>query len=183
MAIVSRFSVEQAVSVKKAVKRGLTQRLLDKVGIGDSDSSSETSSDSESDDERHSTHRRKGAVKRKSFSRKSTMDSDNADTLREDGDTDAEGHTSSGSSGGKKRTRFRVGRKKRRAADIEMAVRDVDQDSDGRKESNEGGEPQAKPRMGSFSLPKASFGRWEQSMPADAVLAKQGADEVCFAIL
>ena len=106
------------------------------------------------------------------------MDSDNAETLREDGDTDAEGHTSSGSSGGKKRTRFRVGRRKKRAADIEMAVRDADQDSDGQKESGDGGEPRAKFRTGSFSLPKASFGRWEQSMPADAVLAKQGADEV-----
>ena len=31
MAIVSRFSVERAASVKKAVKRGLTQRLLDSV--------------------------------------------------------------------------------------------------------------------------------------------------------
>lgn len=39
MAIVSRFSVEKAASVKKAVKRGLTQRLRERVGMGDSDSS------------------------------------------------------------------------------------------------------------------------------------------------
>ena len=64
------------------------------------------------------------------------MDSDNADTLREDGDTDAEGHTSSGSSGGKKRTRFRVGRRKKRMADIEMAVRDADQSQPCRKASS-----------------------------------------------
>ncbi|KAJ7078866.1 hypothetical protein B0H15DRAFT_1000258 [Mycena belliarum] len=44
IAIVSRFSVEKAKSVKKAVKRGLTQRLREKVGMGDS-------SDSESDTE------------------------------------------------------------------------------------------------------------------------------------
>ncbi|KAJ7128923.1 DUF21-domain-containing protein [Mycena crocata] len=44
IAIVSRFSVEKAKSVKKAVKRGLTQRLRDKVGMGDS-------SDSESEEE------------------------------------------------------------------------------------------------------------------------------------
>ncbi|KAJ7690635.1 hypothetical protein B0H17DRAFT_935869 [Mycena rosella] len=39
IAIVSRFSVEKAQSVKKAVKRGLTQRLRDKVGMGDSSGS------------------------------------------------------------------------------------------------------------------------------------------------
>ncbi|KAJ7755743.1 hypothetical protein DFH07DRAFT_885815, partial [Mycena maculata] len=44
IAIVSRFSVEKAKSVKKAVKRGLTQRLRKKVGMGDS-------SDSESEGE------------------------------------------------------------------------------------------------------------------------------------
>jgi metal transporter CNNM len=44
IAVVSRFSVEKAKSVKKAVKRGLTQRLRDKVGMGDS-------SDSESEEE------------------------------------------------------------------------------------------------------------------------------------
>jgi metal transporter CNNM len=44
IAVVSRFSVEKAKSVKKAVKRGLTQRLREKVGMGDS-------SDSESEEE------------------------------------------------------------------------------------------------------------------------------------
>ncbi|KAJ7124956.1 hypothetical protein C8R44DRAFT_874810 [Mycena epipterygia] len=48
IAIVSRFSVEKAKSVKKAVKRGLTQRLREKVGMGDS-------SDSESEDEATTT--------------------------------------------------------------------------------------------------------------------------------
>nr|GAT57744.1 predicted protein [Mycena chlorophos] len=41
IAIVSRFSVEKARSVKKAVKRGLTQRLREKVGMDSSDSESE----------------------------------------------------------------------------------------------------------------------------------------------
>ncbi|KAF7760876.1 hypothetical protein Agabi119p4_10285 [Agaricus bisporus var. burnettii] len=50
MAIVSRYSVEKAQSVKKAVKRGLTQRLRARVGMGESDSPS-TSSSSSSDDE------------------------------------------------------------------------------------------------------------------------------------
>ncbi|KIK57000.1 hypothetical protein GYMLUDRAFT_247274 [Collybiopsis luxurians FD-317 M1] len=48
MAIVSRFSVEKAKSVKKAVKRSLTRRLMERVGIDTSDSDSsdiETDSD------------------------------------------------------------------------------------------------------------------------------------------
>jgi metal transporter CNNM len=40
IAIASRISVEKAVSVK-VVKRGLTQRLRDRVGMGESDSSDE----------------------------------------------------------------------------------------------------------------------------------------------
>ncbi|KAF9039353.1 hypothetical protein BJ165DRAFT_1497695 [Panaeolus papilionaceus] len=42
MAIVSRFSVEKAESVKLAVKQSLTQRLRQRVGMGDSDSDSES---------------------------------------------------------------------------------------------------------------------------------------------
>ncbi|KAF8346451.1 hypothetical protein F5887DRAFT_1271775 [Amanita rubescens] len=48
MAIVSRFSMEKAASVKEVVKRGLTQRLLGKVGIGDSDDSRSDSSEEDS---------------------------------------------------------------------------------------------------------------------------------------
>ncbi|KIP04188.1 hypothetical protein PHLGIDRAFT_109923 [Phlebiopsis gigantea 11061_1 CR5-6] len=161
MAIVSRFSIDQAVSVKKAVKRGLTQRLRDRVGMGDSDSST---SDSEEEDE--SAGKRSPVLRRMPFSRKSTKEedaSDNADTLRGDvhGESDAEEPTVS------KKPRFAVGRgRKKRKQDIEMGVVE-------RKE-----EKASKVRsMGNLALPKASFGRWEQSMPADAVLAKEGADE------
>lgn len=48
MAIVSRFSVEKATSVKKVAKRTLTQRLRQSVGISDSTDSSESSDDEES---------------------------------------------------------------------------------------------------------------------------------------
>ncbi|KAI0823341.1 hypothetical protein BC628DRAFT_1420924 [Trametes gibbosa] len=48
MAIVSRFSVEKAKSVQHEVKKGLTQRLKDRVGMGDSSDSSSDSSDDES---------------------------------------------------------------------------------------------------------------------------------------
>ncbi|KAF8170249.1 hypothetical protein K438DRAFT_2024445 [Mycena galopus ATCC 62051] len=48
IAVVSRFSIEKAKSVKKAVKRGLTQRLREKVGMGDSsDSESECEEEEE----------------------------------------------------------------------------------------------------------------------------------------
>ncbi|KAG8215827.1 hypothetical protein J3R82DRAFT_7769 [Butyriboletus roseoflavus] len=45
MAIISRFSVEKATSVKKVAKRTLTQRLRQSVGISDSADSSESSDD------------------------------------------------------------------------------------------------------------------------------------------
>ncbi|THG94927.1 hypothetical protein EW026_g6628 [Hermanssonia centrifuga] len=146
IAIVSRFSVEHAVSVKKAVKRGLTQRLKDRVGMGDSDSSS---SDSEDEDRPSKPKSRL----RMPLSRKPTVEegeSDNAETLRGEGEADLDTTgTSSNSSSGRKRTRFTVGRSKskKRPTDVEMGIVD------------------------------ASFGRWEQSMPADAVLTKQGADD------
>lgn len=41
MAIVSRFSVEKAASVKMVAKRSLTQRLRERVGMGDSSESSD----------------------------------------------------------------------------------------------------------------------------------------------
>ena len=68
-----------------------------------------------------------------------------------------------------KHAHFRLGhrgRSKKRAADLEMGVVETIE------------EPTTKPRT-SLTLPRASFGRFEQSMPADAVLTKAGADEVC----
>lgn len=177
MAIVSRFSVEQAVSVKKAVKRGLTQRLRQSVGIGDSDSSSSSSSDSESDNEsgKHSP-----VFRRKRFSRKATKESvasNNSGTLRGDSRSHREADVTSTSSddGRSRRIRFSVhGRKKKnRMPDLEMGSADHEQE-EGQKIK----EP--KGRMANLSLPRASFGRWEQSMPADAVLTKEGAEQVSF---
>ncbi|TBU31722.1 hypothetical protein BD311DRAFT_716447 [Dichomitus squalens] len=99
MAIVSRFSVEKAKSVQKEVKKGLTQRLKDRVGMGDS-SSSESGSD-ESGDEAGTT---------------STSDHDA--TLRGDG---LEGVK-------KKRKWGRKGRKKRKASadNVEGRTDDVE---------------------------------------------------------
>ncbi|KAI9058934.1 DUF21-domain-containing protein [Trametes sanguinea] len=127
MAIVSRFSVERAASVKKAVKRGLTQRLLDRVGMGDSDSSSESEDEGEtgSHGKKHSRkHKRSG--------------SDNDETVKDDCSADAD-------------------------VDVEMGIVE-DEENAGKKRG--------------LALPKVGgWGRWEQSMPADAVLTKEGVEE------
>ncbi|KAG5641358.1 hypothetical protein DXG03_005441, partial [Asterophora parasitica] len=123
MAIVSRFSVDKAASVKKAVKRGLTQRLRQRVGMGDSDSSGDEEKEIESNG-----------------SSRGVKEADDA-TLRDDSVLDK--NFANSSSGSNSRA-FRGSQ---------------------------------------FQLPKAaasmaSLSMLEQSMPADAVLAKKDADEV-----
>lgn len=148
MAIVSRFSVERAASVKKAVKRGLTQRLRDRVLMGDSDSS--CSSDEE---EGHSM-----TFQRKKRSKKLKRSSSDADETLKD-DASAEGERDGGSPSGKG-TR---GRRSRKHVDIEMGV--VEDEATTSKKRG-------------LALPKVGgWGRWEQSMPADAVLTKEGVEE------
>lgn len=170
MAIVSRFSMDQAVSVKKAVKRGLTQRLKDRVGMGDSDSSSSSSSDSEDDE---TSTKGSPVLRRKPFSRvftKDDSDSEHSTTVKSDGQAEPDVREV-GSSTGKRSFRVGGGKRKKKTNDIEMGIAE---EAEGAKSSS------SKVRMGNLTLPKASFGRWEQNMPADAVLTKQGADEVCF---
>ncbi len=48
MAVISRFGEEKAASIKHQVKKGLTQRLLERVGMADS---SDSDSDRDTDDE------------------------------------------------------------------------------------------------------------------------------------
>ncbi|KAI0665573.1 hypothetical protein C8Q78DRAFT_986223 [Trametes maxima] len=148
MAIVSRFSVERAASVKKAVKRGLTQRLLDRVGMGDSDSSSE---DEDEDD---------GSQGKKRQKKPKRSSSDNDRTLKDDVSADADVDDSP-KTGGSKRGRKRSRRKP--LADVEMGV--VEDEEPGAKKHG-----LALPKVGGWS-------RWEQSMPADAVLTKEGVEE------
>lgn len=116
IAIVSRISVERAQSVKKAVKKGLTQRLRDTV-MGDSDS-----------------------------------DIDSGDDTSMDGDKEKENK--------KNESRGRKKAKKEKAdGDLEMG--------------SVGAEAQRSKRS-SF----VPIGGKEQSMPADAVLTKESAEEV-----
>ncbi|KAI0631544.1 DUF21-domain-containing protein [Trametes polyzona] len=152
MAIVSRFSVERAASVKKAVKRGLTQRLLDSVGIGDSDSGSE--------DEEEGAERVQSLRKKRSKRSKRTS-SDNDETLKDDcsadGDVDEDSDRVDAANRGRKRS------KRKPVADVEMGI--VEEGDAGTKKR-------------SLALPKVGgWSRWEQSMPADAVLTKEGVEE------
>ncbi|KAI0743884.1 hypothetical protein C8Q80DRAFT_1183738 [Daedaleopsis nitida] len=138
MAIVSRFSAEKAKSVQQEVKKGLTQRLKDRVKLGDS-SSSESGSD-ESGDEAT------GA---------SSGGSDRDATLR-------------GDPAKKKRRWGRKGGKKRKSKDGD--TEDVEMGNLAKEKEQQQG-------MISTGLAKAlSIGR-EQSLPDDAVLGSEQADE------
>ncbi|TFY55773.1 hypothetical protein EVG20_g9197, partial [Dentipellis fragilis] len=195
MAIVSRMSIEKATSVKKAVKKGITQRLKDRVGISDSSSSS----DEEEEQPSRLSFRRK---RTKSNDRGSNTASPTAsagsvdETFNSDGiaERDFAEEGSRHFSFHKKRNSH-----KKRAADVEMGNMNGDRDADTEHECNsiskathdEGktaavefvdvlpvGEHQVqKTKKGSFvQLPKLASG-FEQSMPADAVLGKEGAQE------
>ena len=173
MAIVSRFSAAKAKSVKKAVKQGLTQRIRQTVGI--SDDSGSTSEGEDSEDEAGSTGTRatKLRLRTNTFS-DTSMDPDNtlrgAPVLEDDQDGD---HSDGGTSepevtkrrfrlrrkkDGKRRRRMR--REKAKEGDIEMG--EVSQDAE-------------KGKSGGFGLSSK-----EQITPADAVLAEESANEVCF---
>ena len=161
MAIVSRFSVQKAASVKQAVRRGLTQRLLDRVGIGESDSSSSDEEDSPEHEKRESHSRRKI---RRTKTKSSSSSSENDATLRDDSHGESEGDSAKkGTKSAQRERRKSRNKKNDRPSDVEMVIIE---------------DKGAKAARGSFSLPRVSgLGRWEQSMPADAVLTKEGAEE------
>ncbi|KAI0296079.1 hypothetical protein B0F90DRAFT_1636896 [Multifurca ochricompacta] len=163
MAIVTRTSVEKASSLKKAVKKSITQRIKNRVGISDS------SSDSSSDEETQSAHsKRKRAIRiwdRSNTSEDSvTGTSDRDGTLPNEATSDKEdgGHSFSFRRK-RKRTKKRV-----RIEDVEMATVKSDPEP--------GSEPQSQLKRGNLVQFALTPGL-EQSMPADAVLAKEGANE------
>ena len=135
MAVVTRMSKAKAASVKLEVKKGLTQRLKEKVKFGDSDSSGE-----ESDSE--------------------TVAS-------------ADAHSSQDGSSNDSHTRkLKWGRRRKH----KKANKNVDlEKGEGKPESKEGGpeKPTAK-----TAWEKITINGREQSMPDDAVLPEDGADEV-----
>ncbi|KAJ3562519.1 hypothetical protein NP233_g9515 [Leucocoprinus birnbaumii] len=158
MAIVSRHSVHKAQSVKKAVKRGLTQRLRASVGMDTESSSSDEESESgiAGHTKRWTNRKKQNRLRRRSGSKKDSDVEDGA-TIAEDDNTIKEDHSPEASS-----------------------------PSPGDdKESGEGNKSKSNKKTTTFQLSKLSkqaagavmtAGR-EQSMPADAVLAKEGANE------
>ncbi|KAI0717180.1 hypothetical protein C8T65DRAFT_641640 [Cerioporus squamosus] len=142
MAIVGRFSVEKAKSVQQEVKKGLTQRLKDRVGMGDS-SDSESESDSSGSEAAPSTN----------------GGSDRDATLRGDKPE------------GKKKHRWGKKDKKRKS-----------KDGEGKDDVEVGNLKKEIQRQGAISsgISKAlSMGR-EQSLPDDAVLGMEEADDVIY---
>ena len=134
--------------MKKAVKRGLTQRLRERVGMGDTDSSESSSSSEEDDEERSvgfSIRKKRGGSgkKRLSFVREKHTDS-----VTEDGSEPLEAISE-------------ISREKSELSNATVVERK------GRKKPKK-----EKSNVHSIASPR------EQSMPADAVLAKEGADEV-----
>ncbi|KAI0661226.1 hypothetical protein C8Q70DRAFT_969458 [Cubamyces menziesii] len=153
MAIVSRFSVEKAKSVQQEVKKGLTQRLKDRVGMGDSSDSSSSSESSE--DESAGT---------------GTGGSDHDATLR-------------GDSGSKKRRSWRRRSRHKKRKSKDSAAEEGKAKSSGGDDDVEMGNIQHKdtqsPKQGvvQSGIAKAlSIGR-EQSLPDDAVLGREQAED------
>ncbi|KAG1792793.1 uncharacterized protein HD556DRAFT_1378103 [Suillus plorans] len=156
MAIVSRFSVEKAASVKKVAKRSLTQRLRERVGIGES--SDEDDDSREKDDTKNKDEDE--ASRDVSFA--DELDADTQSTLRGD-DKDSAIHipqraVRAGRGRGRPSQRDRV------RCDVEMGI--IEEQAVQKDIGKE-----KKPR-----IPR-SAPALEQSIPDDAVLTKEGAED------
>ncbi|KAG1878952.1 hypothetical protein F4604DRAFT_1755144 [Suillus subluteus] len=156
MAIVSRFSVEKAASVKKVAKRSLTQRLRERVGMGDS------SDEDDDSKEKDNTKNQDGEKASQEISCADELDADGQSTLRGD-DKDSAIHipqraVRTGRGRGRPSQRGRVRR------DIEMGIiKEQAAQDDTAKEKK-------------LRIPR-SASALEQSIPDDAVLTKEGAED------
>lgn len=142
--------------MKKAVKRGLTQRLRDRV-MGDSDTS-----DEEKDKTKHSHS--KGTSKRR---KKKVRDIEEGSV---DGDTEGEGEVIS-------IVKSDTPLGEHTANSNAVVTFDV-----ASKDKSRGIEHESTPKY-RWTVPRAAgISTLEQSMPADAVLGKAGAEEVGFCL-
>ncbi|KAI9455801.1 DUF21-domain-containing protein [Lactarius psammicola] len=165
MAIVTRTSVAKATSLKKAVKKSITQRIKNRVGISDS------SSDNSSDEEPRSKRKKAMRFSRRSNSSEDSMTgtSDRDDTLPSEATSDKEDAGRSFSFRKKrKRSKKRV-----RVEDVEMGTVKHEQEVESEREVQDNPSQSKKGGFVQFALNPGL----EQSMPADAVLAKEGANE------
>ena len=170
MAIVTRTSVEKASSVKKAVKKSITQRIKDRVGISDS------SSDNSSDEEPARTSRRKS---RKTLRISGPSNTSEDSTIRmsdRDGTSQSEG-TSDKDDGGRSfsfRKKRKRNKKQTRLEDVEMGIVKPSLQPESEPRPEDGKSQPTRASLVQFALTPGL----EQSMPADAVLAEEGAKEV-----
>ena len=185
MAIVSRISVEKAASVKKVVKRGLTQRLRDRVGMGESDSSDEEGEVREKDKDKEK--KEKGWERGEKSMEDEFDDMDGEATLKGDPIIEHDYATSNssnhnnGTATREKGVGFSHVRGRGRSSKGKNGANDTrhHQQQQQQNVDLEMGivEDKNKKRSSFVHLPFAVAGL-EQSMPADAVLAKEGAEEV-----
>lgn len=150
--------------MKKAVKRGLTQRLRERVGMGDTDSDTESSDEEKGKNfvtEKKTRRKLLGGHKRSKDIEEGT----------EDGETmkDAESPGAMAELGMEGRDSMEVD-EKGHGDEVKGAAQKKGASEDGKRG-----------RISGFQLPSGmtSMSMLEQSMPADAVLAKEGAAEVC----
>jgi metal transporter CNNM len=156
MAIVSRFSVEKAASVKKVAKRSLTQRLRERVGMGDS---------SDEDDDSTEKDNNKNKDEEKALPEIACADESDVDgqsTLRGD-DKDSAKHipqriVRTGRGRGRPSQRGRVRR------DMEMGIIEEQVIQKDTSKEQKLRTPRSAPAL-------------EQSIPDDAVLTKEGAED------
>jgi metal transporter CNNM len=170
MAIVTRTSVEKASSVKKAVKKSITQRIKNRVGISDS------SSDNSSDEEPTQTSRHNPRKSLRILDHPSTSEDSTIRVSDRDGTSPSEG-TSDKDEGGRSfsfRRKRKRSKKRAHLEDVEMGIvkPSLQPESEPRPED---GQSQSK---GASLVHFAMAPGREQSMPADAVLAEEGAKEV-----
>ena len=170
MALVTRTSVEKASSLKKAVKKGITQRIKNRVGI--SDSSSDSSSD---EGPQGSRNKRRKTIR---FSERPNTSEDNTTGMSDrDGTSPSEvtsDHKDEGVLSFSFRRKRKRSKKRVRIEDVEMGV----VKSAPQPESETSLEVEQPPSKRASRVQLALAPGLEQSMPADAVLAKEGADEV-----
>ncbi|KAH7909012.1 hypothetical protein BJ138DRAFT_1011658 [Hygrophoropsis aurantiaca] len=152
MAIVSRFSVEKAASVKKVAKRSLTQRLRDTVGIGDSSSSESEEEETETGDNEKKKSKNKDKGKAITWA-----DDDGSTTLHGDGGSEKDSATTERANRSRGRPKQKGGHE--RPADVEMGLPTIEENDKSRSR-----------------LYRTNIGM-EQSMPADALLTKKDAEE------
>ena len=149
LAIISRISVERAHSVKKAVKKGLTRRLLGAVR-GDSSSSGASSDESGDEDDEGRTVVDSETSKKDQVGQ-SSEDAENSGDADGAKDSDAEdGHRKKSFKRGRGRKRKHHKRNKEEVEDLEK------------------GKPEQE---------KTKRSALEQNMPADAVLSYENALE------